>query len=552
MATVGSGAGSTSARLGALVDPGQGAEAHAPGPASGLDGRHLALIGPPGAGKTTLALRLGLRLGCPVVDTDAEVARRAGRPIPEIFRLSGEDAFRALESAVLTETLARSEPVIVASGGGAVLAPASRVALAERACVVWLRAPASVLEDRLRASEDRPLLEVGEGGRSAALARLLAERNPLYERLAEVVVDNAGDDPDATAAALVEAVETAPRLRRVHLRTKTAESEVVIGPGARRVLPDLLPEGTGRVVVVQARRLAWEVEVGRESDVVRIDDGERAKTVSEAERLCRTFARLGIGRRDVVVSVGGGSVSDLVGFAAAIYHRGIPVVHVSTTLLGQVDAAIGGKCGVNLPEGKNLVGAFWQPIGVVADTQMLSTLDEREWRSGRGELAKYAFLGVDGLARLPLVDQIEAAVRHKAAVVGADERESGRRALLNYGHTFAHALEAVALEDGHDLRHGEAVAVGLVFAARLAAALGRVPARRVRDHAEVVQAFGLPVRPPFTASPERLVGFMARDKKARGDLSFVLEGPAGLEVVHGVDPELVGHLAATGWPNEAA
>jgi len=546
MASLGSGA----VRLDDLSGEARGSTTYVVGPVRGLVGRHLALIGPPGVGKTTLGLRLGQRLGRPVVDTDAEVARRAGRPIPEIFRTQGEEAFRTLETDVLTETLARSEPVVVASGGGAVLAPASRVALAERSCVVWLRAPVPVLEERLRASADRPLLEGSGVARSAALARLLADRNPLYERLAEVVVDSTGDDPDGTAVALLRAVETAVRLRRVRLRTGSGESEVVIGPGARRALPDLLPEAAGRVVVVQARHLPWEVDVGRASDLVRIADGERAKTVAEAERLCRTFARLGIGRRDVVVSVGGGSVSDLVGFAAAIYHRGIPVVHVSTTLLGQVDAAIGGKCGVNLPEGKNLVGAFWQPVGVVADTQMLATLDEREWRSGRGELAKYAFLGEADLARRPLVDQIEAAVRHKVAVVEADERETGRRALLNYGHTLAHALEAVALEDGYDLRHGEAVAVGLVFAARLAADLGRVPAGRVQDHLEVLRAFGLPVRPPFSVTPERLVSFMARDKKARGALSFVLDGPGGLEVVHGVDPEVVGRLVASGWPDD--
>ena len=175
----------------------------------------------------------------------------------------------------------------------------------------------------------------------------------------------------------------------------------------------------------------------------------------------------------MVVAVGGGVVTDTAGFAAAVYHRGIPVVHVPTTLLGQIDAAIGGKTGVNLPEGKNLVGAVWQPSAVLCDTEVLATLPPREYRSGLGEMAKYAFLGVDDLADLPLDEAVAACVRCKAEVVAADEREGGRRAILNYGHTLAHALE---IAGGYDLRHGEAVAIGLVYAAELARALGRIDA----------------------------------------------------------------------------
>src|SRR5438477_5377396 len=172
-----------------------------------------------------------------------------------------------------------------------------------------------------------------------------------------------------------------------------------------------------------------------------MDDGEDAKCTETVQDLCGQFARWGLTRGDVVVAVGGGVVTDTAGFAAAVYHRGVAVIHVSTTLLGQVDAAIGGKTGVNIPEGKNLIGAFWQPSAVLCDTEVLETLPPREYASGLGEMAKYAFLGVEGLRDLALEEAIAACVRCKAAIVAADERESGLRALLNYGHTLGHALE---------------------------------------------------------------------------------------------------------------
>ena len=264
--------------------------------------------------------------------------------------------------------------------------------------------------------------------------------------------------------------------------------------------------------------------------------------MESVEELCRDFSRWGLTRADVVVAVGGGVVTDTAGFAAAVYHRGVAVVHVSTTLLGMVDAAIGGKTGVNLPEGKNLVGAFWQPSAVLCDIELLGTLPPREYRSGLGEMAKYAFLGVDDLPDLPLDEAVAACVRCKADHVGPDERDTtGRRALLNYGHTLAHALETT----GHyDLRHGEAVAVGLVFAARLARRLGRVDDERVAEHLAVVGGYDLPSVLPAGADTAELVQVMGRDKKvvkgrAGGHLTFVLDGPRGLEVVEDVDAATV-------------
>ena len=273
------------------------------------------------------------------------------------------------------------------------------------------------------------------------------------------------------------------------------------------------------------------VDPGVEYRVFTMGDGETAKSLATIEELCSAFSAWGLRRSDVVVAVGGGVVTDTAGFAAAVYHRGVAVVHVATTLLGQVDAAIGGKTGVNLQEGKNLVGAFWQPCAVLCDTEVLATLPLREYRSGCGEMAKYHFLGGEGLEDLALPERIAASVRIKAEVVAGDEREAGRRATLNYGHTLAHAIETTS---SYGLRHGEAVAVGLIFAARLAERLGRIDEARVQRHYDVVASYGLPEALPPGTDLDGLVDTMARDKKATGGLSLVLDGPAGVEVVHDV------------------
>ncbi len=317
---------------------------------------------------------------------------------------------------------------------------------------------------------------------------------------------------------------------------------VVIGPGSLDELADLIPASTRRVALVTQEGVPVEPDPGVPTEVCVIGDGEVHKRMSTVEDLCSRWARAGLTRADCVVGVGGGIVTDVAGFAASVYHRGLPVIHVATTLLAQIDAAIGGKTGVNLPEGKNLVGAFWQPRAVICDTATLQSLAEREWRCGLGELAKYHWLGGGALDDLGLTDRVAACVAIKAGIVAADERESGRRALLNYGHTLAHALETAG---GHELRHGEAVGIGLVYAAELARALGRIDDEEVAEHRRVVAGYGLPVRLPEGADPATLVEVMQRDKKSLVDgLTFVLAGAVepidgiSLEVVAGVDPEV--------------
>jgi 3-dehydroquinate synthase len=286
-----------------------------------------------------------------------------------------------------------------------------------------------------------------------------------------------------------------------------------------------------------------------------IGEGEDAKSLTTVDALCRDFTRFGLLRSDVVVAMGGGVVGDTAGFAAAVYYRGIDVVQVPTTLLAMVDSAIGGKTGVNLPEGKNLVGAFHQPIGVFANPRVLASLPDRDYRCGLGEIAKYALMGddfvsarVDALvARDPatLADVIARCAALKARCVEADERErTGARAVLNYGHTLGHALETAT---GHSLHHGEAVAIGLVFAAHLATALERTPPELVSRTESLVGGLGLPVHAPSGLAAADLLAIMKRDKKSGGGLTFVLDGPSGIERVDDPDPVAVNKaLAAIG------
>jgi len=356
--------------------------------------------------------------------------------------------------------------------------------------------------------------------------------------------------------------------RRVPVGYPPRPYDVVVGSGVLAEVGALLA-GRRRVVVVSQPAVAEHhaatlVDSLPGAEVLLIDDGEEAKRLDTVEQLCRQFATGGLLRGDAVVALGGGVVGDVAGFAAAVYHRGVDVVQVPTTLLAQVDSAIGGKTGVNLPEGKNLVGAFHHPIGVVADVATLATVSEREYRAGLGEVAKYALIedAVLGttlvgdllaratpavLARDPevLAELVAHSAAIKAYVVAADPGEqTGLRAVLNYGHTLAHALET---SGGYELLHGEAVSVGVVFAGQLAAALERVPADTGDRHRTVVRALGLPDTVLETVPASRLLELMARDKKSRGGLTFVLLGDGGLEQVDDPPaPALERALAAVG------
>jgi 5-deoxy-5-amino-3-dehydroquinate synthase len=285
-------------------------------------------------------------------------------------------------------------------------------------------------------------------------------------------------------------------------------------------------------VIVTQKEIGFVVKPKIDSTTVLIGNGEQHKNLQTIEMLSQKFAEFGLTRNDVVIGLGGGMVTDVAGFAAASWHRGTPVLHVSTSLVGMVDAAIGGKTGVNIDQGKNLVGAFWQPCAVVCDLDALKTLPEREMRCGLGEVAKYHFLTGDDLLALEMPQRIARCVEIKAKIVAADERESGGRALLNYGHTLAHALER---SSNFSLAHGEAVAVGMIYAAHLAHAMQRISQARVEEHYKIIgQTYGLKVKPDDRVNRKELIELMRHDKKAISGLTFVLDGASGIEVVSGV------------------
>ena len=319
---------------------------------------------------------------------------------------------------------------------------------------------------------------------------------------------------------------------RVHVDLGTRSYPVVVGHGVVGEIDSLLPKTAKRAVIVTQKEIGFVVKPKIDSTTVLIGNGEQHKNLQTIEMLSQKFAEIGLTRNDVVIGLGGGMVTDVAGFAAASWHRGTPVLHVSTSLVGMVDAAIGGKTGVNIDQGKNLVGAFWQPCAVVCDLDALKTLPEREMRCGLGEVAKYHFLTGDDLLALEMPQRIARCVEIKAKIVAADERESGGRALLNYGHTLAHALER---SSNFSLAHGEAVAVGMIYAAHLAHAMQRISQARVEEHYKIIgQTYGLKVKPDERVNRKELIELMRHDKKAVSGLTFVLDGASGIEVVSGV------------------
>lgn len=319
---------------------------------------------------------------------------------------------------------------------------------------------------------------------------------------------------------------------RVNVDLGTRSYPVVVGHGVVGEIDSLLPKTAKRAVIVTQKEIGFVVKPKIDSTTVLIGNGEQHKNLQTIEMLSQKFAEFGLTRNDVVIGLGGGMVTDVAGFAAASWHRGTPVLHVSTSLVGMVDAAIGGKTGVNIDQGKNLVGAFWQPCAVVCDLDALKTLPEREMRCGLGEVAKYHFLTGDDLLALEMPQRIARCVEIKAKIVAADERESGGRALLNYGHTLAHALER---SSNFSLAHGEAVAVGMIYAAHLAHAMQRISQARVDEHYKVIgQTYGLKVKPDERVNRKELIELMRHDKKAVSGLTFVLDGASGIEVVSGV------------------
>jgi len=532
--------------------PGGGGEVSASPPR--LD-RPLVLIGLMGAGKTSVGRRLANHLGVPFVDADGEIEAAAGCSIADIFAHHGEAAFRDGERRVIARLL-DGAPKVLATGGGAFLDTETRARIAEGGVSVWLRADLDTLVERCARRNNRPLLKTGDP--RAILARLMAERHPLYAE-AEIVIETGGGPHEGVVERIVDALDTRAKARlpaeptapeRVRVDLDARGYDIVVGEDLLAPASDWLrPVATGdRVALVSDETVARRhlaplrdglAAAGFDCHAVIVPPGEASKSWTQLERLLDALLDARVARDDSVIALGGGVVGDLAGFAAAILRRGVAVIQVPTTLLAQVDSAVGGKTGIDTRQGKNLVGAFHQPRLVLADIATLATLPARELRAGYAEVVKYALIDQPALfdwlekngAALLAGDR--AARRHaviascaaKARIVAADEREGGVRALLNLGHTFAHALE-VEVGFGDRLRHGEAVAIGLVLAFDLSARMGLCPAADVARLRRHLADLGLPISPATLVAPgsgARLVAHMAQDKKVAGDrITFVL------------------------------
>lgn len=303
---------------------------------------------------------------------------------------------------------------------------------------------------------------------------------------------------------------------------------VLVGVNCLDNVAKYYPESAKRVAVVTQKQIGVEIASSKNHKVFDIGTGENSKSIETVIELCRAWVDWGLTRSDVVIGLGGGMVTDVAAFAASIYHRGLNVINIPTTLLGMVDAAIGGKSGVNLPEGKNLIGTFWQPKAVICDINTLQTLPEREWKCGYGEVAKYHFLGADDMRESGLIDTVVECIKVKTSIVAEDERETGKRAILNYGHTLAHALE---LENKFTLAHGEAVAVGIRYAAQVAFHLGRIGEDRVAYHEEILNHYGLQMKLGKRVDIDRIISLFSKDKKSMDGITFVLDGDLGVEPV---------------------
>ncbi len=514
-----------------------------------LDGRSLVLVGLMGSGKTTIGRRLALRLALPFIDADTEIERAACCTIAELFERFGEAEFRLGERRVLARLLAGPQAVI-ATGGGAVTDADTRRLIRERAVSAWLRCRLPLLVRRVSGRSHRPLLAGVDP--AVTLGRLLAEREPLYAE-ADLTIDCGDDGPDRTTAIVLRALSRSRDLRRVRVPLSERAYDVVIGEGllprAGALLGRVLPQR--RVVVVTDENVATRhlpplmasfAQSGIEARAVTMPSGERSKSIEQYATLADAILASGVERQTAIVALGGGVIGDLAGFAAATIMRGLPFVQIPTTLLAQVDSSVGGKVGINTGSGKNLLGAFHQPLAVLADTAVLATLPLRERRAGYAEIVKAGLIadrdlfawcernggGVVGGDPALLAEAVARACAFKTAVVLDDEREEraeGGRALLNLGHTFGHALERALGYDGR-LLHGEAVAVGCGLAFLLSARLGHAP---LADWERVVRhlaSVGLPARLrdlPARFSADSIVANMARDKKMRdGVLGFVL------------------------------
>ena len=492
-----------------------------------------------GAGKSTVAGAVADQLGTRAIDLDERVEELAEKTIPEVFAEGGENAFRTLERRALAELPA--DTGVVALGGGTVVDNATRQSLLSTGIVVTLTASPATLAERVGAATNRPLLGSDP---LPDLERIIEARAPAYAE-AHAVIDTEAFDPNAIAAEVVAVRNRAPIVVPLGLRTYRVE----VGRGVRhRVGIYAAEHAAGDAVLVfdGDEDRPWPEDavqdltaVGKPPIEVRLPGDEASKSIASVEKIWDTALEREVDRRAIVIGVGGGVIGDLTGFAASTLLRGVALGQVPTTLLSMVDSSVGGKTGFNRARGKNLVGTFCQPKFVLCDVDTLSTLSTEERISGFAEAVKSAWLdSEESVAMLErdadallegdpdaTIRAVRMSVTLKSRVVHEDEREAGRRMLLNLGHTVCHGLEAAS--DYRGLRHGEGVALGMIAAMRVAGKLGGGRVEEAERLTELLRRLGLPIDLDRRLD-ERVLGFIGSDKKRRGSqIHFVIPGLPG-------------------------
>ncbi len=496
---------------------------------------HIFLYGPSGTGKSTIGKFLAKNLDMPLIDLDQAIESNAGMSIPQIMEQKGETVFRDLESSAL-KTRANEKESVIALGGGALLREENRQFAESHGKVILLMAELDTLYERLNESHNkRPLLA---GNLREKLSSLLAKRSEHYKSFPlQIHVDGRSAEENTYQVQIA--------LGRFHLRAM-GKYDVTVGQVAGLSYPNSIivtDENVAKFHLDKIKQI-----LGYDAKSIVLPAGEEHKNLETVSRLWKSFLEAGLDRKSTVIALGGGVIGDMTGFAASTYMRGIQWIGIPTTLLSMVDASLGGKTGIDLPEGKNLIGSFYPPKLVFADPSLLLTLSERELRSGMAEVVKHGIISDPGLFELctfgmdwvkqNFEDVVKRAMAVKIKVIEEDPYEKGFRAALNLGHTVGHAVELVSK---FDLRHGEAIAIGMVAEAKYAERVGVAGSGLSDAIAGTLSALGLPIEIPDEMPREEIIRAMRVDKKKNAKaIRFALPAKVGkVELVDVTDLESV-------------